>query len=146
VFHKEIETCHSKKHEQGIGATILREADVVSHEGQREGAGKGDERRKLSRKEIDQGDREGSEDQRDDSEIPFGFGERIELVGENKEEGRVEISRSLFIKLYLAFKVISGVIEGMDFVHPEGFLVEGIESQGEADNQTKKENEDFFAF
>jgi hypothetical protein len=46
----------------------------------------------------------------------------------------------------LAFEVISGVIEGVDFIHPEGFFVEGIESQGKADNQTKKEDEDFFAF
>jgi hypothetical protein len=118
VFHKEIETCHSKKHKQGIGATILGKTDVVGHEGQRESAGKGDEWRKLSYKEIDHGDGEGPEDQRDDSEIPFGFGEGIELMGEDEEERRMKIRWVLFIKFYLAFEVISGVIEGVDFIHP----------------------------
>jgi len=140
VFHKEIETCHPKKHKQGIGAAILRETDVVGHEGQREGAGEGNERRKLSCKEIDHGNGKGPKDQRDDSEITFGFGERIELMGEEEEERRVKIRWILFIKFYLAFEVISGVIEGVDFIHPEGFLIEGIESQGEADEETKKKN------
>jgi hypothetical protein len=119
---------------------------MVGHEAQRESTGKGDEWRKLSCEEIDQGDGEGSKDQRDDSEVPFGFGKGVELMGEDEEERRVKIRGVLFIKFYLAFEIIPGVIEGVDFIHPEGFLVEGIEPQGEADNQTKKEDEDFFAF
>jgi hypothetical protein len=46
----------------------------------------------------------------------------------------------------LAFKIIPRIIKRIDFIHPEGFLVKGIEPQGEADNQTKKEDEEFFAF
>ena len=37
----------------------------------------------------------GSEDQRDDSKVLFGFGERIELMGEYEEKGRVGESRIL---------------------------------------------------
>ena len=89
---------------------------MVSHKGQREGAEKGNERRKLSCEEINHGDGKGSKDQGDDSKVSFGFGERIELMGENEEEGRMKIRWILFIEFYLAFEVISGVIEGMDFV------------------------------
>jgi hypothetical protein len=98
VSHKEIEACHPQKHQEGVGAAILRETDMVGHEGQRESAGKGDEWRKLSCEEIDQGDGEGPEDQGDDSEVPFGFGEGIELMGEDEEKGRVKIRGVLFIK------------------------------------------------
>ena len=80
----------------------------------------------MSCKEIDHRDGKGSEDERDDSKVPFGFGERIELMGENEEERRMKIRRILFIEFYLASEIISGVIEGMDFVHPKGFLVEGV--------------------
>jgi len=103
VFYEEIEACHSEEHEQRVRASILGEADVVGHEGQRKGAGKGDERRKLSCKQIDHGDGEGSEDQGDDSEVSFGLGERIELVGENEEKGRMKIRGILLIEFYLAF-------------------------------------------
>ena len=118
MFHKEIETHYPKEHEQGIGAAILGEADMVGHEGQTESAGEGDERRKLSCKEIDHGDGKGSKNQRDDSEISFGFGEGIELMSEDEEEGRMKIRRIPFIIFYLVSKVISGVIEGVDFIHP----------------------------
>jgi hypothetical protein len=130
VFYEEIEACHSEEHEQGVRAPILGEADVVSHEGQRKGTGKGDERRELSCEEIDHGDGEDSEDQRDDSKIPFGLGERIELVGENEEKGRMKKRRILFIEFYLAFEVISGVVERMDFVYPKGLLIKGVNPQG----------------
>jgi hypothetical protein len=49
-----------------------------------------------------------------------------------------------FIKFYLAFQIISGIIKGMDFVHPEGFFVEGVESQDKADEEAEEKNEDFF--
>jgi len=146
VFYEEIEACHSKEHEQGVRASILGEADVVGHEGQRKGTGKGDERRKLSCKEIDHGDGEGSEDQGDNPEVSFGLGKRIELVGENEEKGRMKIRWILFIEFYLAFEVVSGVIEGMDFVHPERFLIESVEPQCKTDDQTKGENKNFFSF
>jgi hypothetical protein len=53
---------------------------MVGHESQRKGTGESDGRGKSSCKEIDHGYGKGSKDQRDDPEIPFGFGERIELV------------------------------------------------------------------
>lgn len=100
---------------------------MVRHEGQREGAGKGDERRKLSRKEIDQGDGEGSEDQGDDSEVSLRFGERVKLVGENEEERRMKIGWILSIEFYLVFQIIARVIKSVDFIYPERFLIKGVE-------------------
>jgi hypothetical protein len=144
VFYEEIEACHSEEHEQGVRASILGEADVVGHEGQRKGTGKGDERRKLSGKQIDHGDGEDSEDQGDDPEVSFGLGERIELVGENEKKGRMKIGWILFIEFYLAFEVISGVVEGMDFVQPEGLLIESVESQSEAYQETQKKDQNLF--
>jgi hypothetical protein len=119
VLHEEIEACHSKEHKHGVGASILGEADVVSHKDQREGAGKGDERRKLSCKKIDHGDGKSSEDQGDDSEVSFGLGERIELMSENKEKGGVKERWVFTIKFQLTLKIIPRIIEGIDFVDPE---------------------------
>ena len=45
VLKEKVEASHSKEHEQRIGATVLRETDVVSHKGQRERAGYGNVRR-----------------------------------------------------------------------------------------------------
>jgi hypothetical protein len=146
VFYEEIEARHSEEHEQGVRASILGEADVVSHEGQREGTGKGDERRKLFCKQIDHGDGEDSEDQGDNPEVSFGLGERIELVGENEEKGRMKIRWILFVEFYLAFKIVSGVIEGMDFVHPEGLPVEGVKPQSKAYEEAKYQDHDLFLF
>jgi hypothetical protein len=144
VFHKKVETSHSEEHEQRVGASILGEADVVGHEGQREGRREGDRRGKRSCEEIDHRDGEDSEDQRDDAEVPFRFGERIELVCEDEEEGRMKIRRILFVKFYLVFEVISGVIEGMDFIHPEGLLIESVEPQSETYNEAENKNHDLF--
>jgi hypothetical protein len=119
---------------------------VIGHKGQREGAGKGDERRKLPCKEIDHGDGKGSEDQRDDSKVPFGFGERIELMGEYEEKGRVKIRRILLVKGNLAFKTVPRIIERMDFIYPEGFSIKGIEPQSKADEKAEKEDKNFFSF
>ena len=59
-------------------------------------------------------------------------------MGEDKEEGRMKISWILLIKCDLSSEIISGVIEGMDFVHPEGLLIEAVEPQSEANDETKK--------
>jgi hypothetical protein len=80
---------------------------VISHEDQRESAGEGNGRGEGFGEEVDHGDGEGAEDQRDDPEVPFGFGEWIKLVGENKEERGMKIGWILFIKFYLVFEVIS---------------------------------------
>jgi len=119
---------------------------MVGHKGQREGAEKSDQRRKLPRKEIDHGDGKGSENQGDDPEVPFGLGKRVQLMGENEEEGRMKIRRILFIKFYLAVEIISGIVECMDFVHPERFLIKGVESQAKTDEKTNDEDNDFFTF
>jgi len=119
---------------------------VVGHEGQREGRWKGDGRGEGYCKEIDHWDRESSKDQRDDAEVPFRFGERIELVCEDEEEGRMKIRRILFVKFYLVFEVISGVIEGMDFIHPEGLLIEGVEPQDKAYKEAENQDQEFFLF
>jgi hypothetical protein len=34
----------------------------------------------------------------------------------------------------------------VDFIYPEGFLVEGVESQGKTDEQTTNENKEFSLF
>ena len=119
---------------------------MVGHEGQRGSAGEGDGRRKLPCKEIDHGNGEGTEDQRDNSEIPFRFGKWIELMGEDKKQRRMEIRGVLFVEFYLVFEVISRVIECMDFIHPERFLVEGIESQGKAYEEAENKDNNFFLF
>jgi hypothetical protein len=142
--HKKVESSHSEEHEQGVGASILGEADVVGHEGQREGRWEGDRRGKRSCKEIDHGNGESSKDQRDDAKVSFWFGERIELMGENKEKGRMNEAWIFFIKFYLAFEIISGVIEGMDFIHPEGLLIESVEPQSETYNEAENKNHDLF--
>ena len=51
----------------------------------------------------------------------------------------MKVCRILLIIFQLTFKTISRIIEGMDFVNPEGFLVEGVESQGEANEKTERE-------
>jgi hypothetical protein len=50
---------------------------VVGHEGEGEGARKCDSRRKMSCKEIDHGDGESAENERDDTEVTFGFFEGV---------------------------------------------------------------------
>jgi len=39
-------------------------------------------------------------------------------MGEDEEKGGMKIRGILFIKFDLAFEIISGVIEGVDFIHP----------------------------
>jgi hypothetical protein len=124
----------------------LGETDVVCHEGQRDGAGKGDGRGKLPGKKIDHGDGKGSEDQGDDSKVSFGLGEGIELVGKNEEERRMKIRRILLIKLYLAFKIISRIIERMDFIYPERFLIKSVKPEGKAYEKAKDDDNNFLSF
>jgi hypothetical protein len=119
---------------------------VVGHKGQREGAEKSNERRKLSCKQIDHRDGKDSEDQGDDPEVSFGFAEGIELMGENEEERRMKIRRILLIKFYLGFEIISGVIEGMDFVYPKRFLIKIIESEDKGYQETQEDNKEFYSF
>jgi hypothetical protein len=113
---------------------------MIDHEGQREGAEDGDGGGELCCQEVDHGDGEGSEDKGYDAEVPFWFCEWVELVGENEKKGRVEESGVLIIEFYLAFEIIPGVVEGIDFIQPEGFLVKSMESQYKAYDKTKNED------
>jgi len=106
----------------------LGEADVVRHKSQREGAGKGDGRRKLPGKKVDHGDREDSRDQRNDTEIPFRFCKGIKLMGKNKKKGRVKVCRVLFIEFYLAIEIIPRIIKRINFIPPERFLIKSVKS------------------
>jgi len=54
-------------------------------------------------------------------------------MGQDIEEGRLEIGGVLFIMDELVFVFISGFIKGMNLIDPEGFLIKGIKSQGETD-------------
>lgn len=119
---------------------------MIGHKGQREGAGESDERRELPCKEIDHRDGKCSEDQWDDSEISFGLGERIELMGENKEKGRVKIRRILLIKVKLTSETIPRIIERMDFIYPERFLIKAVKPERKAYQKTKNDNNNFFSF
>jgi hypothetical protein len=47
-------------------------------------------------------------------------------MGEDKEERRVQECRIVLVKLQLILEIISRIIIGMDFIHPERFLIEGI--------------------
>ena len=147
MFHKEVEPCHSDEHEEGIGPSILRKADVVGHEGQRQSTGEGDRRRERSCKEIEHGNGEGSKDQRDDPQISFGLGKRVESVGEDEEEGRMKKGGVLPIEFDLTFEIIPGIIVGMDLIHPERFLIKGVKPQGKGYyKKTKYQNQDLFLF
>jgi hypothetical protein len=65
---------------------------MVGHEGQRKSTGNSDACRELPCEEIDHGDGKGSENERNDSKVPFGFSEWIELMSKDKKQGRMKIS------------------------------------------------------
>jgi hypothetical protein len=51
-------------------------------------------------------------------------------MGKDEEERGMKIRRIVLIEFYLAFEIIFGIVEGVDLVHPKGFLVKGVKSQG----------------
>jgi len=81
VLHKEIKACHSKKHQKGVWTSFLGKADVVGHEREGDGTGNGNVRGKGSGKNIDYRNGEGSKEDGNNTEVSFGFGEGIKLVG-----------------------------------------------------------------
>jgi hypothetical protein len=111
---------------------------VVGHKGKGKSTSKRDGRGELSGKEIDHENRESSKDEREDTKVPFRLGERIELMGKDEEQGRMEIGGVLLIKFDLPSEIVSGVVEGMDFVHPEGLPVKSVKPQGKAYEETGK--------
>jgi hypothetical protein len=66
-------------------------------------------------------------------------------MSEDKEKGRVEVSRIFLIEFQLAFEIILRVVECMDFVHPERFLIKRVEPQEKADEQAKRKDKKFFS-
>ena len=145
VLYKKVDPCHSKKHKHGIGPSVLRETDMIGHESKGKGTGEGDIRRKQSRQKVNHGYGKSSKDQRDNPQIFFRFFKRVEEMGENKKERRVEESRVFLIEFNLAVEVIPRIIVRVDFIHPEGFSVKGVKSQGESYKETEKDNKDFFS-
>lgn len=67
-------------------------------------------------------------------------------MGKDKKEGRVEEGWVLFEKFYLSFEIIPGIIKGMDFIHPEGLFIKGIEPEGKADKKAEEKDQDFYLF
>ena len=118
---------------------------MIGHEGERKSAGKGNVRREGSREKVHHRYGESSEDQRNDPQISLGFFKGVEKMGEKKKERGVEESRVVFIEFNLAGEIIPRIIEGVNFIHPEGFLVKGVESQDESYKETEKKNQDFFS-
>jgi hypothetical protein len=66
-------------------------------------------------------------------------------MGEHEKEGRVKKSRILLIKSELGSEIIPGVIEGMDFIHPEGLLIKSIESQSKTNQEDKNKENNFLS-
>jgi hypothetical protein len=146
VFHQKKETEHAPKEGQRIYPTLLRVVDMISHQGQCQSARKGNSGREGSSEKIDHRQGEHSKDQRNDPEIPFGFWEGVKNVGEDEKERGMKMGRVLPIISQLTSQIVPRFIERMNFIDPEGFFVEGIESEGEADEETKNQNEDLFFF
>jgi len=67
-------------------------------------------------------------------------------MGEDKKEGRMKKSGVLFVIAYLALEITPRIIEGVDFIHPEGFLIKRIEPQRKASENTEYEDNQFFSF
>jgi len=65
---------------------------------------------------------------------------------QHKKQGRVEISGIFPIKIYLPFKIISRIVEGMDFINPERSLIKGVKSQSEADDEAEQDQNEFPSF
>jgi hypothetical protein len=62
---------------------------------------------------------------------------------EVKERGMKKVRWMLFKVSYLVFNPLPRIIEGMNFVNPEGFLIKIVESQGESNDETKYKDEPF---
>jgi hypothetical protein len=67
-------------------------------------------------------------------------------MGKNKEEGRMKIRRVLFVKFDLPSEIVSGIVEGMNLIYPEGLLIKTVESQSKAYEETENEDKNFFSF
>lgn len=146
MFHQKKETGHTPKESQRIYPTLLRVMDMISHQGQCQSARKGNSGREGSGEKIDHRQGEHSKDQRNDPEIPFGFWEGVKNVGEDEKKRGMKMGRVLLIMSQLTSQIVPRFIERMNFIDPERFSVECVESEGEADEETKNQNNNFFLF
>jgi hypothetical protein len=62
---------------------------------------------------------------------------------EIKEGGMKKVGWILFKVFYLVFNPLPRIIEGMNFVDPEGFLIKMVKPQGESNDETKNKDEPF---
>ena len=67
-------------------------------------------------------------------------------MGENEKKGWVKVSRFLFVEFYLALKIISRIVERMDLINPQRFLIKSVKSQDKSHNHTKNEDRNFLSF
>jgi len=67
-------------------------------------------------------------------------------MGQNKEERGMKVGWILLVKFYLTPEIISRIIEGIDFIRPKGFLIEGVEPQGETDEEAEDQHKNFISF
>ena len=65
-------------------------------------------------------------------------------MSEYKKKRRVKVGWVFFVILQLGLDTIPRIIVSMDFVNPEGFLIEGVKSQGKTYNETENKDKDFF--
>lgn len=91
---------------------------MVGHDSKGESTREGDPRGERFGEEVDHEDGEGAEYEGNDAEISFGFSKRVELVGKDEEEGRMKKSGVFSVEFDLGFEVVSGIVEGMDFINP----------------------------
>jgi len=70
----------------------------------------------------------------------------MEKMGEDKKERWLKISGIVFVIVKLGLRIIPRIIEGVDFIHPERFLIKGVKPEGEAKKKTKHNYNNFFSF
>ena len=67
-------------------------------------------------------------------------------MGEDEKERGMKMGRVLLIISQLTSQIVPRFIERMNFIDPEGFSVEGVESQCKPDEKAEKKDQDFFLF
>ena len=101
---------------------------MIGHKGQGNCAWKGDRRGELSGQEEYGWNAKDPKYERDDANVPFGFGKREKIVGHHKKKRGLEIRGVLCVESNLAPQIIAGVSQRIDFIQPERFLVKVVVS------------------
>jgi hypothetical protein len=116
---------------------------VVDHEGQRQDGRESNVWEELSSKKKEERYGKGSHNEWNNPEVSLRVRGGIEQMSEDEEKGRMKGGRIFFMKIDLGLEVISGVVKSVDFVQPERFLVEGIESEGKSNEETQNQENEF---